>query len=121
MGFSWSSCVAQATLLSICTEAGLTEDKVLACDIALPPDLHLAFSVATDDLMVFSDLGAGHSVAAARAVEDVMLKRGIVKNPDKDIDDALDTTCVGVDLVSGRFWKEEGGVEKVEKFMLPAD
>ena len=27
-----------------------------------------------------------------------------MKNPDKDIDDVLTTTCVGIDLVDGRFW-----------------
>ena len=53
MGFSWASCVAQAALLSVCDEANLTEDRVLACDIALPHSMDLAFAVATDDLMIF--------------------------------------------------------------------
>ena len=108
MGFSWSSCVAQATLLSICSKAGLTDDRVLACDTSLPNDLDLAFAVATDDLMVFSDQGEGPSVAAAHRVEDVMVRHGIVKNPAKDIDDSLSTTCVGVDLVDGCSWCPPG-------------
>ena len=33
---------------------------------------------------------------------------GIAKNPDKDVDDTLSTTCVGVDLVDGRFWCTPG-------------
>ena len=37
-----------------------------------------------------------------------MAKRGIVKNPDKDINDVLSATCVGVDLVEGRFWCPPG-------------
>ena len=37
-----------------------------------------------------------------------MLARGIAKNPDKDVDDTLSTTCVGVDLVDGRFWCTPG-------------
>ena len=53
MGFSWSSCVAQSTLLSICSEAGLDDRHVLACDSPLPGSMSLAFAVATDDLMFF--------------------------------------------------------------------
>ena len=108
MGFSWSSCVAQSTLLSICEESGLCDRHVLACDSPLPSSLSLAFAVATDDLMIFSDAGAGITVAAAKGVEEVMLARGIVKNPDKDVDDTLSTTCVGVDLVDGRYWCTPG-------------
>ena len=104
MGFSWSSCVAHSTLLAVCEEAALREEHVLACDIRLPTSLSLTFAVATDDLMVFSDGGVGITVAAAEAVEEVMVQRGIVKNPDKDVNDALSTTCVGVDLIDGRFW-----------------
>ena len=79
MGFSWSSCVAQSTLLSICEEAGLRDRQVLACDSPLPGSLDLAFAVATDDLMIFSVAGAGITVGAAKHVEEVMLARGIVK------------------------------------------
>ena len=95
MGFSWSSCVSQPTLLSICGESGLRDRHVLACDLPLPCSLFIAFAVATDDLMIFSDAGAGVTDRAARAVEVVMLARGIVKNPEKDVDDTLSTMCVG--------------------------
>ena len=89
MGFSWSSCVAQSTLLSICSEAGLHDRHVLATDAPLPHDLSLAFAVATDDLMIFSTGEAGVTDRKAREVESVMIKRGIAKNPDKDVDDTL--------------------------------
>ena len=59
--------------------------------------------------MVFSDHGEGVTVAAAEAVEQVMITRGIVKNPDKDVNDELSTTCVGFDLVDGRYWCPPGG------------
>ena len=108
MGFSWSSCVAQATLLSICAEADLADEQVLACDCPLPDSLDMAFAVATDDLMIFSDRGPGATVAAARAVEQVMLRHDIEKKPDKDVNDALSTTSVGVDLLDGRFWWPPG-------------
>ena len=95
MGFSWSSCVAQSTLLAICDEAGLRDQHVLACDSPLPTSLSLAFAVAIDDLMIFSDAGSCLTDAAARKVEDVMLARGIVKNPDKDVDDTLSEATFG--------------------------
>ena len=37
-----------------------------------------------------------------------MLENGIAKNPDKDVDDTLSTTCVGVDLIDGRYWCTPG-------------
>ena len=67
MGFSWSSCVAQSTLLSICEEAGLWDRRVLACGSPLPSCLDLAFAVA-DDFMIFFDAAAGTTVAAAKDV-----------------------------------------------------
>ena len=108
MGFSWSSCVAQSTLLSICGKAGLFDRHVLACDSPLPRSLSLAFAVATDDLMIFSDAGPGVTDKVARDVEVVMRENGIAKNPDKDVDDTLSTTCVGVDLIDGRYWCTPG-------------
>ena len=99
MGFSWSSCVAQETLLTICDMAGLKSHCVLAHDAALPRSLETVFAVATDDLMVFSDAGEGLTVSAAERVERKMFEHGILKNPEKDIDDSLSTTCAGVDLV----------------------
>ena len=64
MGFSWSSCVAQSTLLSICTLAGLDDCKVLASDAVLPESLDLCLAVATDDLMIFSDAGLDRTTPA---------------------------------------------------------
>ena len=78
MGFSWSSCVAQPTLLSICEEAALRDRHALACDSPLPSCLDLAFAVVTDDLMIFSDAGVGITVAVAKGVEEIMIARGKV-------------------------------------------
>ena len=77
MGFSWSSCVAQSTLMGVCGLAGLTSDFVLAADRPLPQDISLAFAVATDDLMIFSDGRVNVTVEAAQQVETVMEKHGI--------------------------------------------
>ena len=108
MGFSWSSCVAQETLLSICSRSGLGTSRVLSVDAPLPGDLSVVFAVATDDLMVFSDAGPGATSRAVSSVEDVMKAHGIVKAPEKDIDDVLSATCVGVDLVEGTKWWTPG-------------
>ena len=83
MGFSWSSCVAQSTLMGVCARAGLTQDYVLAADLPLPEDLSLAFAVATDDLMIFSSGPEDVTTRAAEAVERVMAKHGVAKTPDK--------------------------------------
>lgn len=90
--------------MSICEGGGLGDNMVFACNSPLPADLGWAFAVATDDLRIFSDVGEGTTVSAAKAVEGIMIKHGIARNAEKDVDDSLSTTCVGVDLVHGRFW-----------------
>ena len=60
------------------------------------------FSLATDDTMIFSKDGPGHTLAAARRLEDATARAKIAKHPDKDEDDRLNCTCIGVDLVQGR-------------------
>ena len=59
MGFSWASFVAQGTLLGILERARLGADQALAASNVVPADLHEAFALATDDVMLFSDRGAG--------------------------------------------------------------
>jgi hypothetical protein len=104
MGFSWSSCVAQDTLLRIASDGGLSSELVLAADHELPRDLALAFAVATGDLMIFSDRGPGATTAATDDFEASLAAHGVVKNGAKDLDDVLDATCVGVSLVNGTLW-----------------
>ena len=82
MGFRWSSCVAQSTLLGVCSLSGLTAEYILAPDKPLPNDLSLAFAVATDDLMIFSNGPENITVDMAKAVESVMEASRISKNPD---------------------------------------
>ena len=101
MGSSSSSYVAQDTLLAVCSKAGLDEAKILSCDVRTPNDFREIFSLATDDIMIFSDAGPGVTSEAALRVEREMSAAGIAKHAGKDVDDALDATCVGVDLVNG--------------------
>ena len=108
MGFSWSSFVAQETLLCIAECAGLTSAHILAEDVPLPKDLKVAFAVATDDAMLFSDAGPGATLAPTRRLEDALQEHGAALNPDKNIDDELNAPCVGIDLVDGRQWWPPG-------------
>ena len=57
MGFAWPSFIAQSKFLQRCTNAGLTTKRMLADDLATPADLSAVFSLATDDVMLFT-LGA---------------------------------------------------------------
>ena len=104
MGFSWSSCVAQATLLSIAARAGLDSSRVLAADAPLPETLDLAFAVATDDIMIFSTAGPGALEPVVERFEASLAACGAVQNRTKDVAETLNSTCVGVDLVDGRQW-----------------
>ena len=54
MGFSWSSAIGQQVLLSVCRDAGLSDDIVVAPDADIPASLDLQYGVATDDVMIFS-------------------------------------------------------------------
>ena len=104
MGFSWSSAVAQGTLLAIAADAGLNEDLVWGPDAPLPRSWELGFALATDDLMIFSDTGPGSTQAATARFEKALCEHGAVKYDAKDVDDALNACCMGIDLVEGLYW-----------------
>ena len=52
----------------------------------------------------FSDAGPPVTTAVAERGKEAMLQRGFVKHPEKDVDDALTTTRVGIDLAGGSDW-----------------
>ena len=104
MGFSWSSYVAQEKLLSVCADAGLSSDCILAADLPTPQDLSMAFAAATDDVMIFSNAGPGVTAAAAERLDEAMVSHGVLKNATKDVTDCLNATCVGVNLENGVQW-----------------
>ena len=101
MGFAWSSFVAQESLLAVCKRAGLGAPHALAPDNDVPPSTALMFSLATDDVMIFSSAGEGATLAPTLRVEQEMLAAGIEKHPAKDEDDKLSAVCVGVELIDG--------------------
>jgi len=108
MGFAWSSFVAQETLLAIAGDAGLDDNVVVAPDVPLPDDLDIAFSLATDDLMFFSDGGPGRTTAVVQRFEAALLAHGACKHPGKDVDDETSALCVGIELVDGAEWWPPG-------------
>ena len=67
-------------------------------------DFREVFSLATDDVMIFSDGGPGVTAEAARRLEAALEEHGIIKHADKDVDDVDSAICVGVELVSGTHW-----------------
>ena len=55
--------------------------------------------------MVFSASGPGSTTEAVTDFEASLRAHGALKNEDKDVDDVLTETCVGVDLVDGTHWR----------------
>ena len=104
MGFAWSSYIAQETFLNVCAKAGLNERSVISTDGVAPVDFDEVFSLATDDVMIFSSSGAGGTTAAAKRLEAAMEEVGILKHAAKDVNDVDSAICVGVELVKGTRW-----------------
>ena len=115
MGFSWSSFVAQQSLLTICSRAGLDETRVLAHRRPVPACSGVFFSLATDDTMIFSKDGPGRTIGPTRRLEAAMIHPNVEKHPGKDENDKLDCTCIGVDLIKGRWWRPN--VDKLWLFL----
>ena len=104
MGFAWSSFVSQETMLGVCDRVGLTSDRALAFGVPAPDDGTVFFSVATDDVMIFSSAGPGHSSGRAALLDAEFIRAGIVKHEGKDENDEMNSKCVGVQLVDGTWW-----------------
>jgi len=101
MGFSWSSFIAQSTMLAVCKSAGLTQERALTADRPAPIDLDNTFALATDDILHFSRISQEHSVSVMKAVERSFEKHSLERHPDKDITGQLNCTGIGVDLCDG--------------------
>ena len=108
MGFAWSSYIAQESLFKICVRSGLLESMALGQRKPVPGCDSLFFSLATDDTMICSTAGPGHTLKAARRLEIEMARAGVEKHPGEDEDDVLNCTCVGVALADGRWWWPPG-------------
>ncbi|CAE7942083.1 unnamed protein product [Symbiodinium sp. KB8] len=98
MGFSWSSCIAQACTVACCLEAGVAEENFLSMDV--PPSNGVeACGVATDDtFFIHKDrlLGAQRLQRLDAAME----KHGMPKNCSKDVTLEASMTALGCELSS---------------------
>jgi len=101
MGFSWSSFLAQTTLLGCCTRAGLGPSSLLTLDQPIPFDLRVTAALATDDVAIFTSRPRSVSDDVVARLDAEILRRGIQPHPGKDVNYALDATVIGVDLVAG--------------------
>ena len=80
MGFSWSSCIAQATTISVVKAAGINEDKII-CDTAeLPEDHNEVAVVATDDIILIHT-NARQALERLDAIDAALLEAGIPQAP----------------------------------------
>jgi len=116
MGFSWSSFIAQSHLLSVCANAGLDRSRVLAADVATPAVSDASFALATDDVMLFTDGSHDHACEWAERLDLALFDGGIRRSMDKDVTAARNGTCVGIDLVDGRWWSP--GANKLARLTL---
>ena len=98
MGFSWSSCVAQACTVSCWLEAGVAEDAFMSLD-SPPPSGVEACGVATDDTFFFhKDKQAG--AERLRRLDKVFEERGMPKNQAKDVTLQPAMTALGCELTT---------------------
>ena len=96
MGFSWSSCVAQACTVACCREAGVNEADFMSLD-SPPPSGQEACGVATDDTFFFHKSKADGQ-ERLRRLDAVLDDRGMPKNPAKDVSLAKSMTALGCQL-----------------------
>ena len=107
MGFSWSSYLAQSTLLAQLDQVGLTRSRMLADDLLPPHEGTVRFGLATDDVMIYdraapdvdSTTMAGHHYATE--LDRQLERAGIERHPKKDENGVASTTVIGIDVEDG--------------------
>ena len=100
MGFSWSSCIAQAATVACCMEAGVDKQSFMAMDLP-PPVGKEACGVATDDTFFFHfDRQLGQRRLGM--LDEVLEKRGMPKNEAKDVTLQASMTALGCILDSAK-------------------
>jgi hypothetical protein len=102
MGFSWSSFIAQSTMLRVCASAGLTRFSMLAADLDTPSDVSEAFSLATDDVIHFAT-NPRKSIARMQRLDEAFALHGVEQHRGKNIDQAQSGTALGIELDNGLF------------------
>ena len=79
---------------------------MLADTAPLPTKFDTCFALATDDLMLFSV--APHdaidpSLTRRLAFDTVVAQHGLIPATEKDVNDELSATCIGIDVDAGRY------------------
>ena len=104
MGFAWGSFIAQTVLLRRCDEAGFDRSLFLPDGVALPESYSTTFALATDDLMISSVAPprvSEPSLLQRRAFDKVVAEHGWIPATEKDVDDEVVATCIGIDIDNG--------------------
>ena len=101
MGFSWSSYLAQSTLLACLYAAGVKENSIVADDKAAPAQLGLNVALATDDVIVFARGQQIRARRAVQAIDNAISAAGIDAHRGKDVNEKSDATVIGIDVVDG--------------------
>ncbi|CAE7188709.1 unnamed protein product, partial [Symbiodinium sp. KB8] len=119
MGFSWSSCVAQACTVACCLKAGVQEQDFISMD-SPPPSGPEICGVATDDTFFFhKDKLVGerrlHQLDAAFDLS------GMPKNATKDVTLQQSMTALGCELTSKPPAAEPSAPKLVTLFMALLD
>ena len=96
MGFSWSSCVAQACTLACCQEAGVATANFMTMEQA-PPTGPEVCGVATDDtFFIHKDKAVG--AQRLRRLDSALAGHGMPKNGLKDVTLESEMTALGCKL-----------------------
>ena len=93
-------------MLHQCYRAGFREDLFLADDIDTPIDLAQTYSLATDDVMIFTQGDESLARTTVGRLDKTLARAGIVRAEEKDVTAEIsDTgvTCIGVDICQGIF------------------
>jgi len=98
MGFSWSSCIAQACVVECCKQAGVPQHAFMSMD-CLPPSGAEACGVATDDTFF---IHKSRPLAESRLtnLDCALESNGMPKNSSKDVDLEPSMTALGCELTS---------------------
>ena len=103
MGFSYSSWVAQSTMLEEVRSAGFGDEGLLATDIPTPLGLPEMHALATDDFIHLSTQSEQSVRARMQRYDRVMEGRGIALNDGKSVTAASSAMVIGLLVDEGRF------------------
>ena len=103
MGFSWSSYVAQGTMLATMRKSGRTEKEMVSLQQPIPSANRDLSALATDDVIHLTTLGPAHSVRTMSDFELACRQSRIELNQRKSVTGVQDMTLIGIRLRSGRF------------------